>query len=209
MDNRGINKMDFSSFGGSATTPNQPISLNLTKGQTLNLTKTAPSLRKVKLGLGWDIAVTGTNFDLDASAFVLRNGKLVNNSDVVFYNNPSGQGITYGGDNRTGAGEGDDETISVDLSALPSDVDKIVFVATIYNAQQNQQTFGMVKNSYIRLVDEVSNNEIARYELKEDFSTETAVIFGQLEKDSAQSWHFHTLGEGKVGDLGSLAMLFA
>lgn len=202
--------MDFSSFGGSATTtPNQPISLNLTKGQALNLTKTAPSLRKVKLGLGWDVAVTGTNFDLDASAFVLRNGKLVNNSDVVFYNNTSGQGITYGGDNRTGAGEGDDETISVDLSALPSDVDKIVFVATIYNAQQNQQTFGMVKNSYIRLVDEVSNNEIARYELKEDFSTETAVIFGQLEKDSAQNWHFHTLGEGKVGDIGALAMLYA
>lgn len=199
--------MDFSSFG-SATTPNQPISLNLTKGQTLNLTKTAPSLRKVKLGLGWDVAVAGTNFDLDASAFVLRNGKLVNSSDVVFYNNPTGQGITYGGDNRTGAGEGDDETISVDLNALPSDVDKIVFVATIYNAQQNQQTFGMVKNSYIRLVDETSNNEIARYELKENFSTETAVLFGQLEKDSAQSWHFHILGEGKVGDLSALAMLY-
>jgi len=200
--------MDFSSFGGAQTTPNQPISLNLTKGQTLNLTKTAPSLRKVKLGLGWDVAVAGTNFDLDASAFVLRNGKLVNSSDVVFYNNTTGQGITYSGDNRTGAGEGDDETISVDLSALPSDVDKIVFVVTIYNAQQNQQTFGMVKNSYIRLVDETSNNEIARYELKENFSTETAVLFGQLEKDSAQSWHFHTLGEGKVGDLSALAMLY-
>lgn len=212
--------IDFSSItngsAGAAPSPTPTpapaaggVSLNLSKGMTLDLTKKNPGLTKIKAGLGWDVAVSGgTDFDLDISAFICRGGKISSGNDVVFFNNMEQPGVKLMGDNRTGAGDGDDEVIVVDLSALDPSVDKIVFAVTIFEAATRRQTFGMVNSSYIRLLDAANGDkELCRFELKDNFSTETALIFASLQKNGTD-WDFTAIGDGKQGDLNALAGLF-
>lgn len=186
-------------------TPQAPM-LNLTKGAVLDLTKTAPSLKSVVLGAGWDVAQTGANFDLDISAFLLNAQGRVTNvaTDVVFFNQMQQPGIKLEGDNRTGAGDGDDERIDIELDKLAPGVEKIVFFVTIFEAQNRKQTFGMVNNSYVRLLD-VDNNEkeLCRFELKENASTNTAITFAEIYRENG-SWKFKAIGDGCVGDLNTL-----
>ena len=184
--------------------------LNLKKNDVLNLTKKNPGLKKVILGAGWDVASIGQDFDLDIAAFLLNaNGKVQNiPDDVIFFNNMKGQGICLEGDNRTGAGDGDDERIRLDLEAISSYVQKIVFVVTIHEAQAKRQTFGMVENSYVRILDEELNEkEVCRFNLKENGSTVTSVIFAELYKVSGE-WQFKAIGEGKIADLNGVLGLY-
>lgn len=184
------------------------MSVNLTKGQKVSLTKGNPGLKNVVVGLGWDVNAfdSGADFDLDASAFLLgANGKTAASTDFVFYNNlqhPSGA-VTHTGDNLTGEGEGDDESIKVDLSKVPASVEKIAFTATIHEAEARRQTFGQVSNAYIRIYDENTNQELLRYDLGEDFSIETAVVFGELYKHNGE-WKFNAIGSGYQGGLAAL-----
>ena len=187
------------------------MAVSLTKGGNVSLTKQAPGLSTVRVGLGWDTRVTdGAAFDLDASAFLLSsNGRVRSDSDFIFYNNPkSGDGaVAHQGDNTTGAGDGDDETIVVSLSQLPVDIDRIAFSVTIHEAEQRRQNFGMVQRAYIRVVNEGDQSELARYDLSEDASIETAMIFGELYRDpnEAGGFKFKARGEGFSGGLSSLA----
>lgn len=180
----------------------------LTKGQKVNLTKDNPGLTKLTVGLGWDINHfdTGGDFDLDAAAFLLTNTNQVSRQeDFVFYGNlkhPSGS-VMHLGDNRTGAGEGDDEQIQVDLSQVPAAIEHIVFTATIYDAETRHQNFGQVSNAFIRIVDEAKGEELLRYDLGEDFSIETAVVFGELYKNNGE-WKFNAIGNGFQGGLAAL-----
>lgn len=175
--------------------------LNLNKGGVLNLTKTAPALSKVIFAAGWDVSrFSGSAYDLDISAFLLNSqGKLASGEDVVFFNNKQRFGVELEGDNRTGEGDGDDERIFVDLNSIPQSVEKVVFVVNIFDAKNKRQTFQNVENSYIRLVDELTDSEIARYSLRDNFSLETAVILGELYR-SPGGWEFKALGEGLVVD---------
>ena len=178
--------------------------INLRKGEGINLTKTKPSLSNIRVGLGWN--ENGNNIDLDASVFVCgnRNGetKLISERHFVFYNNSVGANgaVTHKGDNKTGAGDGDDEVVSIDLTTVPAEVNKIVFTVTIHEAEARKQNFGQVRNSYIRIVDDASGQEIAKYELDEDFSIETAVEFGRLYKKDGK-WKFEASGIGYKEDL--------
>ncbi|MGG7077173.1 TerD family protein [Clostridium sardiniense] len=183
--------------------------LNLEKNTVLDLTKRNPGLEKVILGAGWDIASGGTDFDLDIAAFMLdANNKFNTVSNVIFFNNKVGQGIQLGGDNRTGAGDGDDERISIDLGAISPEIQKIVFVVTIDKAREKRQTFGMINNSYVRLLD-VNNGEreICRFNLKENGSTATSIIFAELHRDAGE-WQFKAIGEGKIADLNGVLALY-
>lgn len=181
------------------------MSVNLQKGGRVSLSKEFPGLNRVLVGLGWDTnsSDTGAEFDLDASAFLLdKNGKVTNDRNFVFYNNlNSADGaVVHTGDNRTGEGDGDDESIKIDFSKLSKDITEIAIVVTIHDATQRKQNFGMVRNAFIRIVDEVSKKEIAKYDLEEDFSTETAVEFGRLYfKDN--EWRFNAIGSGFKGGL--------
>ncbi len=182
--------------------------INLTKGQKVSLTKDNPGLTNVVVGLGWDVNQfdSGTSFDLDASCFLVgENGKVSSSSDFVFYGNlkHSSGSVEHLGDNRTGAGEGDDESVKVDLSKVPANVSKIVFTATIYDAEKRRQNFGQVSNAFIRIYDEKNGNEIMRYDLGEDFSIETAVVFGELYKNGSE-WKFNAIGSGFQGGLAAL-----
>ena len=193
-----------------ASNGNNVNALNLKKNDVLNLTKKNPGLKKVILGAGWDVATIGQDFDLDIAAFLLNaNGKVQNiPDDVIFFNNMQGQGIYLEGDNRTGAGEGDDERIRIDLEAISPHVQKIVFVVTIHEAQSKRQTFGMVENSYVRLVDlENNKREICRFNLKENGSTATSVIFAELNRKGSE-WQFKAIGEGKIADLNGVLALY-
>lgn len=187
-----------------------PVTLDLGKGAVLDLTKRNPGLIKVKVGAGWDVAQSGTDFDLDISAFLLSDaGKITSGNDVIFYNHMQMAGIQLSGDNRTGAGNGDDETINVDLSAIPAQYSKIVFCVSIDQAVARRQTFGMVQNAYIRLMDAANGDkELCRFSLRDDYSTDTAVIFAELRRNNGD-WDFATLGEGKQGDLNTLAAYFS
>lgn len=184
--------------------------LNLQKNDILDLTKKNPGLEKVVLGAGWDVATIGQDFDLDIAAFLLNsNGKVAQvPNDVIFFNNKFSDGICLEGDNRTGAGDGDDERIQIDLSQIRSDVAKVVFMVTIHEAQSRRQTFGMVNNSYVRLLD-VKNNEkeICRFNLKENGSTVTSVVFAELYKDG-YDWYFKAIGDGKIADLNGMLGLY-
>ncbi len=194
----------------SGSSNNNVNALNLKKNDVLNLTKKNPGLKKVILGAGWDVATIGQDFDLDIAAFLLNaNGKVQNiPDDVIFFNNMQGQGIYLEGDNRTGAGEGDDERIRIDLESIPAHVQKIVFVVTIHEAQAKRQTFGMVENSYVRLLDEENNErEICRFNLKENGSTVTSVIFSELYKQNGE-WQFKAIGEGKIADLNGILGIY-
>jgi tellurium resistance protein TerD len=185
--------------------------VNLSKGSKVSLTKAAADagvtgLSKVIVGLGWDTNRYdgGADFDLDASAFLTgANGKVRNDGDFVFYGNKQAAGVTHTGDNLTGEGDGDDETIIVDLNAVPADVEKIAFTVTIYEADKRSQNFGMVENSYIRVVDEASGTELIRYDLGEDYSIETAVVVGELYRNNGE-WKFNAVGSGFQGGLEAL-----
>ena len=183
-----------------------PISLK--KGQKVSLTKGNPGLKNVVVGLGWDTNAydTGSDFDLDAAAFCLTDsGKVSSQNDFVFFGNlshPSGA-ITHLGDNLTGAGDGDDEQIKIDLSKVPAEITKIAFTVTIYDADSRRQNFGQVSNAYIRILDEVTGAEIIRYDLGEDFSIETAVVVGELYKHAGE-WKFNAIGSGFGGGLAAL-----
>lgn len=182
--------------------------INLSKGQKVSLTKDNPGLQRVVVGLGWDVNQfdTGTAFDLDAAAFLLTDfGKVQNSSDFVFYGNlehTSGS-VRHMGDNKTGEGESDDEQIMVDLSLVPSNITKIAFTATIYEAELRRQNFGQINNAYIRIYDEVTGQELLRYDLGEDFSIETAVVFGEIYKNGTE-WKFNAIGSGYQGGLAAL-----
>ena len=183
-----------------------PISLK--KGQKVSLSKENPGLTKVLVGLGWDVNAfdTGGSFDLDAAAFLLgENGKITRTEDFVFYGNlqhPSGA-VEHLGDNLTGAGDGDDEQIKVDLSLVPENIQRVAFTVTIYDADVRRQNFGQVNNAFIRIVDESNGQEILRYDLGEDFSIETAAIFGELYKHNGE-WKFNAIGSGYQGGLAAL-----
>ena len=184
------------------------MALSLTKGGNLSLTKAAPGMTKVLVGLGWDARSTdGVDFDLDASAFLLKaDGKVRADSDFIFYNQlKSVDGsVEHTGDNRTGEGDGDDEAIKVDLSKVPADIDKIAFTVTIHEAETRRQSFGQVRNAFIRIVNQDSNVEVARYDLAEDASTETAMIFAELYRHGTE-WKFRAVGQGFNGGLKPLA----
>ncbi|HEV7659793.1 MAG TPA: TerD family protein [Allosphingosinicella sp.] len=187
------------------------MTVSLTKGGNVSLSKEAPDMRTMRIGLGWDMRVTdGAAFDLDASVFVLgEDGKIRNTSDFVFFNNLTGGdgAVVHQGDNLTGQGEGDDEVIVVTLDRLPANVAKISFAATIYEADQRRQNFGMVQNAFIRVVNGEGGKEVARYDLSEDASTETAMIFGELYRHGGE-WKFKAIGQGFGGGLGPLARSF-
>jgi tellurium resistance protein TerD len=176
------------------------MAISLSKGGRIDLSKEAPSLRRVGVGLGWDTneTDTGVDFDLDASVFMLdASGKIPRDEFFVFYNNlrsPDGA-VVHQGDNRTGEGEGDDESIFVELDKIDPSIEELVFVVTIHEAQQRGQNFGQVRNAFIRLYDLDTNQEIAKYDLEEDFSTETAIEFGRLYKKNG-SWRFKAVGAG-------------
>lgn len=197
-------------LGSGFSSNNQSGVLNLKKNDILNLTKKEPGLEKVVLGAGWDISLNGSSFDLDISAFLLGQNAKVNNvnEDVIYFNNMNSQGIKLCGDNRTGVGEGDDERIEIDLRQIKESVSKIIFVVTIFEAREKRQTFGMIDNSYIRLLDEKNGEkEICRFNLKENGSTATAVVFAELFKENNE-WHFKALGDGKIADLNGILSLY-
>lgn len=187
------------------------MSVSLSKGGNVSLTKQAPNLTAVAVGLGWDIrSTTGTDFDLDASALGLdTTKKILSDKHFVFFNNlssPDGS-IVHTGDNLTGEGEGDDEIINVNLAGVPPEVDSIVFPVSIYDADARSQSFGQVRNAYIRVVDASNGTELARYDLSEDASTETAMVFGELYRNGAE-WKFRATGQGYASGLAGIARDF-
>ncbi|MFF1792671.1 TerD family protein [Kitasatospora sp. NPDC058263] len=184
------------------------MGVSLSKGGNVSLTKEAPGLTAVVIGLGWDVrTTTGTDFDLDASALLCNDqGKVDKDGNFVFFNNlksPEGS-VEHTGDNLTGAGEGDDEAIKVDLATVPADVQKIVFPVSIYDAENRTQNFGQVRNAFIRVVNQADNKELARYDLSEDASTETAMVFGELYRNGAE-WKFRAIGQGYASGLRGIA----
>jgi tellurium resistance protein TerD len=184
------------------------MSVSLSKGGNLNLSKEEPGLANILIGLGWDVRMSdGTDFDLDASAFLLGPGDRVrSDEDFIFYNNlRSADGaVEHTGDNRTGAGDGDDEALKVDLTRVPVAVQKIAITVTIHDGEARRQNFGMVSNAFIRIVNDATGREISRYDLAEDASTETAMIFGEVYRLGGE-WKFRAVGQGYKGGLAPLA----
>jgi tellurium resistance protein TerD len=182
--------------------------VTLAKGGNVSLTKQAPSLTAVTVGLGWDVRqTTGAAYDLDASALACgENNRVLSDAHFVFYGNPRSPdgSIQCGPDNQDGSGDGDDEFIEVDLTAMPLDVASIIFPVSIYDADVRGQTFGQVKNAYIRVVDSSTGNELARYDLSEDASTETAMVFGELYRRESE-WKFRAVGQGYASGLAGIA----
>jgi len=187
------------------------MGVSLQKGGNVNLSKEAPGLSAVHVGLGWDVRATdGSDFDLDASAFMVKtDGKVRGDSDFIFYNNlkSTDGSVQHMGDNKTGAGEGDDEVVQIDLGKVPPEVDKVAFAVTIHEGEGRRQSFGQVSNAFIRVVNKADGKELARYDLTEDGSTETALIFGELYRNGAD-WKFRAVGQGFKGGLGPLAKNF-
>lgn len=184
------------------------MGVSLSKGGNVSLTKQAPNLTKVAVGLGWDIrTTTGTDFDLDASAIATgADKKVLSDGHFVFFNNlksPDGA-VEHTGDNKTGEGEGDDEVINVNLAGAPPEITSIFFPVSIYDADARSQSFGQVQNAYIRVVDQSNGSELARYDLSEDASTETAMVFGELYRNGAE-WKFRAIGQGYASGLAGIA----
>ena len=184
------------------------MSVSLSKGGNVSLTKEAPTMNVAMVGLGWDARVTdGQPFDLDASVFAVGDdGKVLSDQHFIFFNNktsPDGA-VEHQGDNRTGEGDGDDESVKIDLTKVSADVKKLVFAVTIYDAEVRKQNFGMVSNSFMRVYNNDNAAEIARFDLSEDASTETAMIFGELYRHGAE-WKFKAVGQGFAGGLPALA----
>ena len=183
------------------------MAISLQKGGNVSLSKEAPGLTKMLIGLGWDVRATdGADFDLDGSAFLLNaSGKVRSDADFIFYNQPKSDNgaVAHQGDNRTGAGEGDDEVIEVNLSAVPADVDKIAITVTIHDAETRRQNFGQVSNAFVRLVNHETGQEVLRFDLSEDYSTETAMVFGEVYRHNGD-WKFRAIGQGYAGGLLAL-----
>lgn len=184
------------------------MAVSLTKGGNISLSKTDPTLKNLIVGLGWDARPTdGSDFDLDASAFMIKeDGKVRSDNDFIFYNQTKSAcgSVEHTGDNRTGAGDGDDESLVVLLDKVPADIQRIVFVVTIHEAETRKQNFGQVSHAFVRVVNKDSNSEVARYDLSEDASIETAMIFGEIYKHGAE-WKFKAVGQGYAGGLAALA----
>jgi len=184
------------------------MAINLSKGQKISLEKEAPGMKHVVVGLGWDIkrSDTGTDYDLDSSLFLLgANDKLVSERHFIFYNNlksPDGA-VEHLGDNRTGAGEGDDEQVKVNLAGVAPEINKIIFVVTIHDAENRKQSFGQIENAFVRLVNQDNNQEVARYDLSEDYSTETAMVMAELYRHGSD-WKMAAVGQGYAGGLQAL-----
>jgi tellurium resistance protein TerD len=187
------------------------MAISLQKGGNVNLSKEAPGLSQLTVGLGWDVRNTdGAAFDIDSSAFVLKaDGKVRNDQDFIFYNNlkTTDGAVQHSGDNRTGAGDGDDETVRIDLSKVPAEVDRVSVCVTIHDAETRRQNFGQVQKAFVRCVNSATNLEIARYDLSEDGSTETALVFGEIYRNGAD-WKFRAVGQGYKGGLAALATNF-
>ena len=187
------------------------VSISLTKGGNISLTKEAPGLSAVVVGLGWDLrTTTGQDFDLDASAIACNSaGTVVSPAHFIFFNNlasPDGA-IRHTGDNLTGEGEGDDEQIILNLAGMAAEVDKVVFPVSIYDGEGRGQSFGQVRNAFIRIVNQADNSEIARFDLSEDASTETAMVFGEVYRNSGE-WKFRAVGQGYSSGLSGIARDF-
>jgi len=184
------------------------MGISLSKGGNVSLSKTDPTLKNVIVGLGWDARPTeGADFDLDASAFMVKeDGKVRSDSDFIFYNQTKSTcgSVEHTGDNRTGAGDGDDEAVIILLDKVPTDVQRIVFCVTIHDAEMRKQNFGQVNHAYVRVVNKDSNNEVTRYDLSEDASIETAMVFGEIYRHSGE-WKFKAVGQGYAGGLAALA----
>lgn len=182
-------------------------SISLTKGQNISLTKAAPGLTRAIIGLGWDEnAFDGKEFDLDASAIMLgANGKVRTPDDFIFYGKLESAcgAIVHTGDNTTGDGDGDDESIIMDLTKIPADVEKVVFPVSIYSAKARAQNFGLVSNAFIRILDEKTGVEVTRYDLSEDYSTETSLVFAELYRNNGE-WKFKAIGQGFTDGLGGI-----
>ncbi|GAB3456944.1 TerD family protein [Kineococcus endophyticus] len=187
------------------------MGVTLAKGGNVSLAKVAPNLDEALVGLGWDVrTTTGLDFDLDASALMLgANGKVLSDGHFIFYNqlsSPDGT-VRHTGDNRTGEGDGDDESIEIDLRSVPANVDKIVFAVSIHDAEARRQSFGQVVNAFIRLVNRVDGSEVVRYDLSEDASTETAMVFGEVYRYNGE-WKFRAVGQGYASGLRGIAQDF-
>jgi tellurium resistance protein TerD len=187
------------------------VGVSLGKGGNVSLSKEAPGLSAVLVGLGWDVrTTTGADYDLDASALLLNaSGKVASDAHFVFYNNltsPDGS-VEHTGDNLTGEGEGDDESIKVNLAAVPADIERIVFPVSIHEADTRGQSFGQVRNAFIRVVNQAGGQEIARYDLSEDASSETAMVFGELYRHGGE-WKFRAVGQGYASGLRGIASDF-
>ncbi|MEU0369697.1 TerD family protein [Streptomyces sp. NPDC006283] len=187
------------------------MGVSLSKGGNVSLSKEAPGLAAVVVGLGWDVrSTTGTDFDLDASALLVdTNGKVLSDQHFVFFNNLKSPdaSVEHTGDNLTGEGEGDDEQIKVNLAGVAAEVDKIVFPVSIHEGESRSQSFGQVRNAFIRVVNQADSNELARYDLSEDASTETAMVFGELYRNGAE-WKFRAVGQGYASGLRGIAQDF-
>ncbi|AMW77878.1 chemical-damaging agent resistance protein C [Acinetobacter sp. TGL-Y2] len=187
------------------------MAISLSKGGNLSLSKTDPSLNQVLIGLGWDTRATdGADFDLDASAFLLgANDKVRGETDFIFYNqtrSPEGS-VEHMGDNRTGEGDGDDETVKIDLAKVPAEIQKIAITVTIHDAISRKQNFGQVQNAFIRVVNNQTQVELVRFDLNEDYSTETAMIFGELYRHNNE-WKFRAVGQGYNGGLSAMCQQY-
>jgi tellurium resistance protein TerD len=183
------------------------MAISLSKGGNVSLSKEDPTLDEIMIGLGWDARATdGTDFDLDASAFLLAaSGKVRSDTDFCFYNNKNvGDAVIHQGDNRTGEGDGDDEQIKITLSKLPADIDKVAIAVTIHDGEARRQSFGQVSNAFIRLVNQKTGAEVVRYDLSEDASVETAMILGEVYRHGSD-FKFRAVGQGFKGGLGPLA----
>lgn len=187
------------------------MAISLSKGGNVSLSKEAPGLTEVIVGLGWDPRVTdGAEFDLDASVFITgENGQVLSDASFIFYNNKkSADGaVEHLGDNRSGQGGGDDEQVNVKLTGLAAEAKKLVFAVTIHEADSRRQNFGQVANAYIRVLNKANGQEIARYDLSEDASTETAMIFGELYRHGDE-FKFKAMGQGFAGGLKPLAQAY-
>ena len=187
------------------------MAISLAKGGNLSLTKTDPNLVKILVGLGWDERATdGAEFDLDASAFLLTTtGKVRGEQDFIFYNQlrSTDGAVEHTGDNRTGAGAGDDESILVNLSKVAPEIDKIAITVTIHDALNRKQNFGQISNAFIRIVNQDTGNEVVRFDLAEDYSTETAMVFGELYRHNAE-WKFRAVGQGYQGGLAAMCQQY-
>lgn len=187
------------------------MSVSLQKGGNVSLEKVAPGMTKLRAGLGWDTRSTdGTDFDLDASVFMIgENGKVIDDKSFIFYNNLKSVcgSVEHTGDNLTGEGDGDDETVKIDLTIVPPAVHKIVIAVTIHDAASRNQNFGQVSNAFIRVLNESNNDEVIRYDLSEDYSIETALNFGEFYRHNGE-WKFKAIGQGFAGGLGPLAQQY-
>ncbi len=187
------------------------MAISLNKGGNVSLSKTAPQLKSILIGVGWEARSTnGSDFDLDASAFLVgESGKVRSDSDFIFYNQlvSTCRSIEHTGDNRTGAGDGDDEALKIDLEKVPEEIKRVVVCVTIHDAQARKQSFGQVSDAFIRIVNLDNDVELVRFDLSEDYSTETAMVFGDVYRHNGE-WKFKAVGQGFAGGLEALCGQF-